>query len=242
MAVRRGCYSHARQTHPARRHRRHRRLQESGPGAAAARARRRSAGRHDAGGRPLRDRHHLPGRLGPRRAQRAVGRGGGSGHGTHRTRPLGRPGADRPGERGLPGAPRGRAGRRPARDAVSGDAGADRRGASHEPSHVGERGDPRQRGDAHGARHPRSRSGGGRPGLRRERPGPHARATGPCGARRHGARALAAVRSPGGACSSPRVRRASASIRCASSATAAPGRWVSPSHRRRARRARAWYW
>ncbi len=73
-------------------------------------------------------------------------------------------------------APRARAGRRPARDTVSRDGCADHGRARDESADVGQRRDAGERRDAAPARHRDARPGRRRPGLRRNRPWPHARA------------------------------------------------------------------
>ena len=104
--------------------------------------------------------------------------------------------ADRAGERGFSRAPRRRARRRPARDAVPRDRGADRGGAGDEPHHVGERRHPRQRRDARRARRAaaRTRRAATRRAARSARAACSSRSSSPTGCRRSLAAALLAGR------------------------------------------------
>ena len=168
--------AHARQTRTSRCHRRHRGLQEPRSRAAPARAGRRGAGGAHRGRARVRHADDFPGRLGPRSAQRPVGSGSREGDVAHRARALGGLRDHRAGHRRLHRAPRHRPGRRSANYSVPGHRRADRARAGDEPRDVGERRHAGQRRHAQVARRPRLGTGRGRPGLRRSRRGPHARA------------------------------------------------------------------
>ena len=144
--------------------------------APTARARRRGAGRDDGRRAPVRHAAHLPGAVGPARAHRPLGRGRRSGDGPHRTRALGRSDPGRAGDGRLHRAPRARPRRRPAHDALPRDRRADHRRAGDEPADVGQCRDAGQRRTLALARHRDPRPRRRRPGLRRNRAGPHARA------------------------------------------------------------------
>ena len=119
--------------HPARRHRRHRRLQERRDRAPPARARCRGAGRDDGRRLPLRHAAHVPGAVRPAGAHGPLGRGRRGRDGPHRTGALGRPHPGRAGDGRLHRPSRARPGRRPAHDAVPRDRCAARGRAGHEP-------------------------------------------------------------------------------------------------------------
>ena len=110
------------------------------------------------------------------------------------------------------------------------------RRARHESGDVGERGGAGQSRVARSARRALPRPRDGRSSLRRDGPGPHARAQRDRrgAARADGSAARAAARRAQGR-HHGRARRASRSTPCATSRTAARERWASPSRRRRAK-------
>ena len=156
--------------HRARSVRRNRRLQEPRDRPPTEGRGSRRPGRDDRRGTGVRGSPHLPGRLrraGPPRSPRRVG---GSGHGAHRARALGRPRPRRARDRERDRATRGRSRRRSPHDPVPRDRRPPRRRAGDEPADVAR---PRHPGQP---RHPaRARDSGDRP--RR----------GVAGVRRHGA-------------------------------------------------------
>ena len=173
-------------------------------------------------------------------AQRSVGCGGGSRHGPHRAGALGGLVLIAPASADFLARLAHGPGRRPAHHAVPCHRGAGRGGAGHESRHVGQRGDAGQRRAAHAAR----RAACSGPARATRPAAKSARAA--CWSRSISSTACtrccraAAPLSRQARADHRRARRASASIRCASSAIAAPGRWASRSRRRRARPAPRW--
>ena len=161
--------------HPARSHRRHRRLQGGRAHAPAGHGRPRRAGRDERGRLPLHHAGHHAGAVGTGRGHGPVGCVGCQRDGTHRA--VARPRAHRgcAGQRGFHRQAGQWPRRRPAVHAVPGARMSAAGGPGHEPADVGQRGHPAQRAPAAGGRGAHSRSRQRRPGLWRDRHGAHAR-------------------------------------------------------------------
>ena len=224
---------------PAHHRRRHRRLQIARPDPAAARARRARALHDDGGGAGV---HHAAvGRRARRRARlhRSVRRRQRVRRRPYPPRARHRPDRGRAGDRRPDGEDGERPGRRSRLRGAARDRQADPARAGDEPAHVGA---TRRRGAISPSSPPTAstgrsqcrRDGGARRGRRR----PH----GGAARDRRRRQALLARRprgtSPANACWSPRARRTSRSIRCATSPTARPASRAMPSPPQRRRPAR----